>query len=92
VQFLIVAELELIQIIRVTDLFALFFFMFPHLKRQDLPNQECPVCFNCQLPTNNCVNGGRCDPSGACHCPVGWGKPFYAFHTKYAKMLKIFFQ
>lgn len=45
---------------------------FPHLnKRQECP--ECPVCFNCQLPTNNCANGGVCDPSGACLCPAGWG-------------------
>ncbi|CEJ00122.1 hypothetical protein RMCBS344292_14188 [Rhizopus microsporus] len=47
--------------------------MFPHLKRQDQQCPECPVCFNCQLPTNNCVNGGTCNTSGICHCPVGWG-------------------
>lgn len=46
--------------------------MFPHSKRQECP--ECPVCFNCQLPTNTCANGGQCDPSGACVCPAGWGK------------------
>ncbi|GAA5809512.1 hypothetical protein MFLAVUS_002921 [Mucor flavus] len=45
--------------------------MFPHLKRQECP--ECPVCFNCQFPTNTCTNGGQCDASGACVCPVGWG-------------------
>lgn len=46
--------------------------MFPHSKRQECP--ECPVCFNCQLPTNTCANGGQCDPSGACVCPAGWGE------------------
>ncbi|KAI9478274.1 MAG: hypothetical protein EXX96DRAFT_570236 [Benjaminiella poitrasii] len=46
--------------------------LFPHYrKRQECP--ECPICFNCQLPTDNCVNGGTCDPSGACLCPLGWG-------------------
>lgn len=45
--------------------------MFPHLKREECP--ECPVCFNCQLPTNSCTNGGQCDVSGACICPTGWG-------------------
>ncbi|CAO3663470.1 unnamed protein product [Rhizopus stolonifer] len=46
--------------------------MFPHLKRQDPSCPECPACFNCQLPTNS-TNGGQCEPSGICHCPVGWG-------------------
>ncbi|KAI8990981.1 hypothetical protein BDF20DRAFT_811457 [Mycotypha africana] len=45
---------------------------FPHSnKRQECP--ECPVCFNCQLPTDACVNGGSCEPSGLCTCPIGWG-------------------
>lgn len=35
---------------------------------------ECPPCFNCQLPTDSCVNGGACAPSGACECFSGWGK------------------
>lgn len=49
--------------------------LFPHFnKRQQQECPECPVCFNCQLPTNTCANGGACDPSGACICPIGWGK------------------
>ncbi|KAI8387420.1 hypothetical protein BD560DRAFT_116292 [Blakeslea trispora] len=48
--------------------------LFPYRvrKRQECP--ECPVCFNCQLSTDTCANGGRCDVSGACVCPAGWGK------------------
>ncbi|KAI8098616.1 uncharacterized protein BX664DRAFT_271326 [Halteromyces radiatus] len=33
----------------------------------------CPPCFNCQLQSNPCTNGGSCDPSGICSCPAGWG-------------------
>ncbi|KAI9311577.1 hypothetical protein BX666DRAFT_1996467 [Dichotomocladium elegans] len=39
-------------------------------RRQE--HQECPPCFNCQLPTDSCTNGGSCDLSGACHCLAGW--------------------
>ncbi|KAJ8656456.1 hypothetical protein O0I10_007779 [Lichtheimia ornata] len=35
--------------------------------------QECPPCFNCQLSTDKCTNGGLCDPSGVCQCISGWG-------------------
>lgn len=37
--------------------------------------QECPPCFNCQLSTDKCTNGGLCDPSGVCQCISGWGMP-----------------
>ncbi|KAI8060331.1 hypothetical protein BC940DRAFT_350622 [Gongronella butleri] len=43
-------------------------------KRQ-APPETCPPCFNCQLPTNLCTNGGSCDASGVCSCPTGWGSP-----------------
>lgn len=42
----------------------------PFLTRPD----ECPPCFNCQLPAFNCANSGRCRSyDGQCDCPTGFG-------------------
>lgn len=35
---------------------------------------ECPPCFNCQLPAFSCANSGSCRSwDGQCDCPVGFG-------------------
>lgn len=64
----------------------------PHdmTSRQQLAKRqspECPVCFNCQLPTDSCTNGGNCNQSGACECPVGWGKGITALFASARTMV-----
>ncbi|KAJ7253436.1 hypothetical protein C8J57DRAFT_624668 [Mycena rebaudengoi] len=47
---------------------------WPAYKSLLAPPDNCPSCFNCQLPRFTCGQYGLCDEyDGQCKCPAGWG-------------------
>ncbi|KAJ7253437.1 hypothetical protein C8J57DRAFT_1348076 [Mycena rebaudengoi] len=47
---------------------------WPAYKSLLAPPDNCPPCFNCQLPRFTCGQYGLCDEyDGQCKCPAGWG-------------------